>query len=158
MTAKIKINHRDQKTLDFLNDLYVKTIEPTAFSLTEFIKERHVNNRISKILLDKKILKLTKNGNKPIYTWNTIKPNINTARKLNIITTGLNKYYEKGRPPRMKVEEFNQVLEAKAVVEKVVAPVVTKKPQPKKNSFVVKEEKKALREFSFMWGLLRFKW
>ncbi len=157
MTAKIKINHRDQKTLDFLNDLYVKTIEPTAFSLTEFIKERHINNRISKILLDKKILKLTKNGNKPIYTWNTIKPNINTARKLNAITTELNKFYEKARPPRMKVEEFNQVLEAKAVVEKVITPVVVKKPHPKKTS-VIKEEKKALREFSLFWGMLRFSW
>jgi len=150
MTSKIQITNQEQRCLDLLNDLYKETLTPKTFSLSRFCSGYKIHKGITKILNDNKLIKIVDvQGVLKTYLWNTTKPNINTARKIISIMRAQNKVYNDAKLADKKKQQ-QEVKRAETVIE------VVKKP--KTITKIIKEEKKALKEFSLMWGLLRFKW
>jgi len=154
------ITTKEQKLLNFFNNLYEKTLQPSTFSLSQYCKDNCVHTQIGSIAVKNKLLIVDASSKNRTYTWNTIKPNIKTVRKVNEIFQGMNKIhnekYRKASQP--KVEEVVEPIKETIIpVEEI--PVKTIKPKTKTViKTIVVEEKKVFKEFNLLWGLLRFKW
>ncbi len=154
------ITTREQRLLNFFNNLYEKTLEPSTFSLSQYCKDNCVHTQIGSIAVKNKLLIVDASSKNRTYTWNTIKPNIKTIRKVDEIFKAMNKVNnEKHRKVlQPKVEEVAEpTKEVTTPVEEI--PVKTIKPKTKTVvKTIVVEEKKVFKEFNLLWGLLRFKW
>jgi hypothetical protein len=146
----MNITKKEQKILDFLTELHVKTSEPSQFSMAKFCKDNKIHNNIASILLKNKLLSVDKSFKIPVYSWITIKPNINTAKKVNEIFQAMNreinlKYKEKAEKEAQEIKE----------VEVSIKEEVVEQPKPQEKSFTQKKNRK---EFSILWGLIKIRW
>lgn len=141
----MNITQKEQKILNFLTELYVKTSEPTQFSMTKFCRDNKIHTNVASILLKNKLLSVDKSSKLPVYSWITIKPNINTAKKVNEIFQAINREINSKYKQKTK-EEIEVLVKEEKIIEEFK---VEEKP-------IIK--KKERRQFSILWGLIKFKW
>jgi len=156
----MNMTNQERKLLLFFNDLYEKTLESKAFSLSGYCRESSFQTRLGAIIVENKLLSVDKSVKPYIYTWNTIKPNIHMVRKVDEIYKSLNK--ERNAKHRAKivklVVETAQEVKVESIPAKIIQHPASVKAVTQKKSYVEKAEEKALKEFSLLWGLIKFKW
>jgi hypothetical protein len=147
---KNKLTKSEEKLLNFLNDLYERTsTNPCQISLAKHCRENKMNSSLVSVLVQNKLISVDKTYKLYIYTWNTIKPNINMVRKIDEILKQINRKHNALRLEKIraeKEEKINRIINPNGVVETKVEEV--------KAPIAVKEKK----QFSLLWGLIKFKW
>lgn len=152
--------HKTSKVFKFLKEVHQETVEPKKISLSEIAKSHKLSMHVVQVITSGKLV--TYEGSKRtglIYKWNTVPPNVYTAdmvyKKMQEYNTKHNaKYVSKPTPEQVKPVEVEVPAQVEIVAVKTVAPKqkrkYNKKPTP---AAVVVESKK---EFSLLWGLIKF--
>jgi hypothetical protein len=81
------------KVLDCLNELYVQYKEPTKFPITNICRNNQLSTHISKVLVDRGIIKITNNKRPYEYQWNSVEPHLKMAKAVIEETTKLSRFY-----------------------------------------------------------------
>ena len=168
--------HKTSKVFKFLKEVHQETIEPKKISLSEIAKNHKLSRHEVQIITSGKLV--TYEGsqrNGLVYKWNTIPPNVYTAdmvcKKMQEYNTKHNaKYISKPTPELVKPVEVEVPTQVEIIAEvqpkpkrkyerrvKEVKPqIVAKVSKPRtKPAAVVVESKK---EFSLLWGMIKFQY
>lgn len=146
----------DLRTLSCLKDIYELTKDNWAvFSLDEMIvKHKMGKNKQALLSKNKIILKRKISGglrNTFEYKWNTIRPNIKMAEKINDI-----EYQYWNSLKTNKTDLFNQprIVEVNKTIQEEKVTTPKKGTHREKKVVEVKQQK----EFSLFWGLIKIKY
>jgi hypothetical protein len=148
---KNKLTKSEEKLLNFLNDLYERTsTNPCQLSLAKHCKENKMNSSLASVLVQNKLISVNKTYRIYIYTWNTIKPNINMVRRIDEILKQINRKHNALRLEKARIEKEEKI----SKIINVPVPVKVEVETQTETKTVVKEKK----QFSLLWGLIKFKW
>lgn len=145
----------DLRTLSCLKDIYELTKDNWAvFSLDEMIiKHKMGKNKQALLSKNKIILKRKMSGNLRNtfeYKWNTIKPNIKMAEKINDIEY---QYWNSLKTNKTYLFNQQQIVDTNKTIQEEKE-IIPKKVTHREKKVEVKQQK----EFSLFWGLIKIKY
>lgn len=160
MKEEITTRKADLKTLNFLQDLYELTKNDYVyFPLKDFTEKHRISSIKSTMVIKNKIIvrrKIKETGGRYEYKWNTIKPNIKMAQKINYIQ--YTEYLSKKKIDLFKqpliVDTNKTIQEEKVTRSKKSTHREKKVDNIEKGKIEVKQQK----EFSLFWGLIKIKY
>ena len=115
-----KLTRTEEKYLNVLYEIYSRCEQGGEFNISYVISKHRVSKRIGTILNQEKIIVNTGSRINPMYQWKSIKPNVNTARKIIEIMLKQNKnYIEKSQlqpySPSLTKESVLAILEMREI-------------------------------------------
>ena len=145
----------DLRTLSCLKDIYELTKNNwVVFSLDEMIiKHKMGKNKQALLSKNKIILKRKMSGNLRNtfeYKWNTIKPNIKMAEKINDIEY---QYWNSLKTNKTDLFNQQQIVDTNKTIQEEKE-IIPKKVTHREKKVEVKQQK----EFSLFWGLIKIKY
>jgi len=97
------------KVLDCLTELSVRYKDPTKFPITNICRNFQLSTHVSKVLVDRGIIKITNNKRPFEYQWNSVEPHMKMAKAVIEETTKLSRSYLLNRKSKIDDDVFYAV-------------------------------------------------